>query len=283
MPSSKAGLKGEFDELFLMVQQEMMQTLDQQHDTMIPCQLPPGRLCSHGDDPDKKREEVSEGLSLEDFPALPCTALPCGDRPAQKAHIKKEVSSNIPLSAFNSQAFDNLAGLRPQRNQRQQKCQRLKCMVFSNEAIMEAIQSTQASKALNEPCSQLPVSCQPGDVTETAVDDEKMSKKQGRSNLLVFAGTGEKLMIENLPITGGHGLQRGSTDGARVVHDPAGADTKSTKKAAGLPENSKSHCFQEDATVRRRKVLSSASDKVHGYHEEKQFNVTFNMLIYPVV
>ncbi|XP_076864816.1 uncharacterized protein c19h1orf94 isoform X2 [Brachyhypopomus gauderio] len=291
--SSRPGLSGtklDVDELTLMVQREMVQTLDQQHDTIIPCQQPSGSLCFHGDNQDdldkpkevidiketqrriiekflkdvlmpnqdKKKQEVSEGLSLEDFPPLPCTALPCEDRPGQKAHIRKEASSNIPSSAFGSQACDDLAGPRAQKNQKRQKRQRLKPMVFSKEAITEAIQSTQASKALNEPCNQLPGSRQPGDVTEAALDDEKMNKKQGHSSLPVFAEirTGRWLMNESLPITGGRGLRSGTTDRERVAHDPAGAHNKSTRRAAGPLEKAKSRRVQQG------KTLHSASDEV---------------------
>ncbi|XP_037391131.1 uncharacterized protein LOC119262547 [Pygocentrus nattereri] len=138
--------------------------------------------------------------------------------------------------------------------------------------MMEEVQAAQASKAHNEPRSQLSRSCQSRDVkeaanvstVEAAVESKQMSKKQGHSDLPVFAAfqAGGKPMAENLPITGGDGLQGKSADGSRVAHDPAGTDTASTREAAGPPQNARSHLFQEDATVLGRKTLSSATDKV---------------------
>ncbi|KAL7830344.1 hypothetical protein SRHO_G00314710, partial [Serrasalmus rhombeus] len=289
----------EIDEVSLMVQREMAHTLQQEH----PFQTTDGDCCSLGDGPDhseeiisreeaqrriiekflkdvlitnreKKMKEVSEGPSWEDFPPLPSATSQWGQRLAQKSPIpiRNKLSPDIPTSGCKSQTLDDLPPPKPQRELRKQKCQRSNPVVFTKTAMMEEVQAAQASKAHNEPRSQLSRSCQSRDVkeaanvstVEAAVESKQMSKKQGHSDLPVFAAfqAGGKPMAENLPITGGDGLQGKSADGSRVAHDPAGTDTASTREAAGPPQNARSHLFQEDATVLGRKTLSSATDKV---------------------
>ncbi|XP_066531799.1 uncharacterized protein [Hoplias malabaricus] len=298
--TGRVNVQHEMDEVIVMVQREKAQALQQMYDSVIPFHTAAADCRSLGDDPDNPKEiisteeverrkierflkdalfanrdkakaEVSDGPSLEDFPPLPGAASPWGHRLAQKAPIRNKVSSDISPSRHESQTFDDPTPPKPQRETKHQKCQKLKPVVSTKSARMEEVQTAQASKAHNEPCSQLSRSCQTGDVTEAAnvstggaaVDGGQMSKKQGRSILPVFATfrAGGKPTTENLPITGRDGLQGEGADGARVARDPTGTDTASVRKTAGTTLNARSHLYQEHTTALWRKTLGSASDK----------------------
>lgn len=214
------------DDIRLMVQQEMVHTLQQEHEIITSA----SDCRSLGDDPDNPEEiisieeaerrriekflkdvliikqgntkKASEGPSLEDFPPLPCAAS------SQQGWCAQKVFSDISPSSSKG-----LTSTKHQRKQRKKK-QQFKSPLHTNKTATKEIQAALASKAHNEPHSQLSRSCQTGNVTgaenvstaDTVSDDGKMTKKQGRSNLPVFSSlhAGGKPMIEYLSITGNY-------------------------------------------------------------------------------
>ncbi|XP_062846786.1 uncharacterized protein LOC134308810 isoform X2 [Trichomycterus rosablanca] len=203
-----------------------------------------------------KMKDASQVSPLDNSSPLSSTSLPREDNPAKRALIKEDFSSNIhPLASIN-QAFDDLMGSEAQRSKRWSNCQRANPAAFTEAVIIEEIQATRSSKALNELCSKLLGPNLESDTVETftkdSVFDGRHINKHGHSKMPVFAES---------TLGGGVRPQGTGADGACVTHKTAGADTESVRKAAGSPKYAKSHLFQEHVTVVGRKTRGSDGDK----------------------